>query len=243
MLAITGTGLAGLAGCFTVSETETEGSSGETTTDAPSTDTTTDGPAADTTVASEATDGTSSADAVTPTSDGTLPAPVAGDPDADVTVAVLEDFACPHCKTFNEDVYPDIRSEYIDPGTIRYEHHDFPIPVDESVSWEAPNAARTVQANLGDEAFFEYANLLFANQNSLGRDTYASLASEVGADGETVRRGAVRRRYNETVGTDRERGIEMGVRGTPAAFVNGEQVSTSFEALSSAIDDASSDST
>ena len=83
----------------------------------------------------------------TPTSTGAgagdlLPTPVAGDPDADVTVAVYEDYACPHCRTYSEEVFPQVEEIYLSAGTVRYEFHDFPIPVDETVSWQAASAAR-----------------------------------------------------------------------------------------------------
>lgn len=222
-----GAGISALAGCFTVSQNESEG-----------------GGAGTQTSTATATDTSERDDSGTATSDvELLPTPVAGDPDAAVTVAVYEDFACPHCQTFNQDVYPDLRSEYVEPGAIRYEHHDLPIPVDETVSWQAPNAARAVQATVGDDAFYEYVHLLFANQRSLGPNTYEALADEVGADGATVRSAAENRRYDATIQADRQQGIDAGVRGTPTAFVNGELVEATFDALRSAIDQSQSDST
>lgn len=224
MLTAGGTTLAVLAGCLTTSETGDDRDSDEAVNGTQTRDSGTTGTA-------------------TSTATETLPTPVAGNPDASVTVAVYEDFACPHCKTFDEEVLPQLWSEYIEPGEIRYEHRDFPIPVDETVSWQAPSAARAVQATAGDDAFFEYADLLFANQASLGPDTYASLAGEVDADGETVRNAAVERRYDPAVRAARQRGIDAGVKGTPTAFVNGQQVRATYEALSSAIGEAQSDST
>jgi protein-disulfide isomerase len=163
-----------------------------------------------------------------------LPPPVAGDPDADVTVAVYEDFACPHCKTFTEEEFPVIQSEYIDPGRIRYEHHDFPIPVHPEHSWDAANAARSVQARDGD--FWAYAKGLFANQSSLGPPLYEQLANQQELNGDGVRTDAADRRYRNTVRGDRSDGQDRGVGGTPAAFVNGEQVPASAAEIGAAID-------
>jgi len=175
----------------------------------------------------------------TPDTDGTLPAPVAGDPDADVTVAVFEDYACSHCATYSMEVFPQIASEYLEPGTIRYEFHDFPIPVDETVSWQAANAARAVQANAGSQAFFEYSEALFANRSTLGPSTYADLSDTV--DGGTVREAATDRTYDRTVREDRQRGLDRGVGGTPEVFVDGSKVEgASYDAVSSAIEAARS---
>lgn len=169
----------------------------------------------------------------------TLPAPVQGDPQANVTVAVYEDFACPHCQTYNFDVLPQLESEYIESGTIRYEHHDFPIPVDDPQSYYAANAARAVQDRAGDEPFWTYAQLLFENQSSLGTETYASLASEMDLDGTAISDAAANRTYESTVMGDRQQGIDRGVNATPTVFVAGNAVSEpTFSAISSAIESA-----
>ncbi|MDT3435310.1 thioredoxin domain-containing protein [Haloarcula sp. 1CSR25-25] len=173
-----------------------------------------------------------------------LSTPVAGDPEADVTVAVYEDYACPHCATYAESVFPQVREDYLTDGTVRYEFYDFPIPVDETVSWQAASAARAVQDNSGAEAFFTYSKRLFANQNQLGPDTYADLTEGLDVDGETVRAAATGELYRPTVSSDREAGIDRGVQGTPTVFVDDEPVEWSeiaYEPVRSAIEDARSD--
>ena len=173
-----------------------------------------------------------------------LSTPVAGDPEADVTVAVYEDYACPHCATYSESVFPQVREDYLADGTVRYEHHDFPIPVDEEVSWQAASAARAVQDNVGDEAFFTYSKRLFANQNQLGPGTYAELTEGLDVDGETVQAAATGELYRPTVSDDRDAGIDRGVQGTPTVFVNDERVEWSeiaYEPVRSAIEAARSD--
>ncbi|WP_136717976.1 DsbA family protein [Halorientalis salina] len=166
----------------------------------------------------------------------TLPRPIRGDPDADVTVMVFEDYACPHCATYSLDVAPEILSTYADPGDIRYEFYDFPIPVDEQVSWEAAIAARAVQATEGQDAFFEYSKALFEAQADLDRDAYERIASDAGLDGAAIRQAAVDRTHEPTVRADREFGQRAGVTGTPTVAVNQRVVDPTVEAISDAID-------
>ncbi len=183
------------------------------------------------------------ASTATPNTDGTLPTPVAGGPDADVTVAVYEDYACPHCGTYSLDVFPQLASEYLQPGTIRYEFHDFPIPVDETVSWEAANAARAVQAAAGAQAYFEYSEVLFANQSNLSPETYVSLADDIGVDGTTVRQAATDRTYDDAILAARQHGQDRGVSGTPTVFVDDSVVQwneIAYEPIRTAIEDAKS---
>lgn len=159
-------------------------------------------------------------------SEGTTPTkqletPVQGNPETAVTVAVFKDYACPHCQEYTASTYPALRDEFIDAGDIRYEFHDFPIPVDPETSWQAASAARTVQAIAGVDAFWQYQKRLFENQSSLDGEVYADLADGLGIDGELVRQGAEERRYEPTVYEDRQTGADMGVEGTPTVFVNG----------------------
>jgi protein-disulfide isomerase len=153
-----------------------------------------------------------------------LPSPVAGDPNADTTVTVFEDYACPHCRTFAVDVFPQLAREYLVDEAIRYEFHDFPIPVDSEVSPGAANAARAVQAAAGPQAYFVYSERLFRNQSKLGPSAYTALTDGLDADGETVRTAGTDRTYETTVRADRRYGRGLGVSGTPAVFVNGDPV-------------------
>lgn len=176
-----------------------------------------------------------------------MPTPVRGDADADVTVIVFEDFACPHCATFSTEVAPKIFENYASPGTIRYEHHDFPIPVSETWSWAAANAARSVQDTVGENAFFEYVHDLFANQNEYvnqgdaGYDFLGSTAADHGADAETVVRAAKGGKYEPVLKADRQKGADMGLDGTPEVYVNGEATDGyGYETVRAAIESARS---
>lgn len=166
-----------------------------------------------------------------------LPAPVAGDPGSDVTVMVFSDFACPHCARFEAEVLPRIESEYVEPGRIRYEHRDFPIPVDEEWSWAVANAARSVQDAAGDDAFFSYAKACFENQSSYDYDLLGSLAREVDVDGDRTVSDARDGTYRPVIEADRSLGVDLDLEGTPQVYVDRERLSNaSYAAVSAAID-------
>lgn len=168
---------------------------------------------------------------VTRDDNGLLPSPVAGDPDAEVTLAVFEDYACPHCANYNTDGAPSLTADYIDPGRIRYEHHDFPIPVANPGSWEAASAARAVQHRAGDEAFYDFAGDLFANYRRItteGPARYKSLADDIGLDGAAIREAAVSQAFEATVRRDRSDGIESDVSSTPTFVVDGTIVAAGW---------------
>jgi protein-disulfide isomerase len=165
-----------------------------------------------------------------------LSTPVKGDSDAGTTVTVFEDFACPHCRDYVLGTEPQIDSQFVQPGAVRYEHHDLPIPVDETISWQAASAARAVQDRAGDEAFFTYATRLYENQDSLAPEQYASLTDGLDVEGSFVRTAATNERYRNVVEADRQAGLDRGVEGTPAVFVNDQTVEASAGAISMAIE-------
>jgi len=168
-----------------------------------------------------------------------LSTPTLGPEDAPVTIAVYEDYACPHCKTYALNTLPKIRSEYVSEGIVRYEHHDFPIPVDERWSWQAASAARGVQETVDVEAFFDFSTALYENQGSFSLDLIASLAEEVDADPATIRTAADDEVYRPVLESDREQGLDAGVEGTPTVFVNGSDATRyDWDTVSRAIESA-----
>ncbi|ELZ71680.1 DSBA-like thioredoxin domain protein [Haloferax prahovense DSM 18310] len=175
-----------------------------------------------------------------------LPTPVIGAEDASVVVDVWEDFACPHCATFAVDVAPQLRSEYVSEGVVRYRHHDFPIPVDDWWSWKGASAARAVQDEADDETFFDFAHTLYENQSEFtGGDaegslsTLRSLADDADLDGCSVAAAASRERYRPLVEAERTEAVdERGFQGTPTVLVDGEQVAPRWSDLQSAVENA-----
>lgn len=174
-----------------------------------------------------------------------LPVPVAGDPDAGVTVMAFEDFACPHCRQYKAEVYPELKQSYIEPGEIRYEHHDFPIPVDSEWSWGIAGAARSVQDQAGDEAFWAFAERIYDHQGQYSNGVVAEVAGTVDevVDGEVEPDAVVTDvedgTYRGDLESERERGIEAGVESTPTIVVDGRTVDPLFDEIQSAIEDAS----
>ncbi|MES3162337.1 MAG: thioredoxin domain-containing protein [Halorubrum sp.] len=157
------------------------------------------------------------AEPVTP--DATFRAAI-GDPDADVVVQVFEDFTCGHCATYKLDHFPVIREEYIDPGQIRYEHWDFPIPVDEDWAHAVASAARGVGVRQGDEAFFGFTARIYESYGSYDLEAIGEAAEAVGDDPCAAMADAYHESAHGALEADREAGVARGVDGTPTVIVD-----------------------
>jgi protein-disulfide isomerase len=82
---------------------------------------------------------------------------VMGSPDAPVTVIEFASMTCPHCAAFATGVFPQLKSEYIDPGHVKYVFREFPL---DGVARVASALAR---CQTGDN-YFAFIDLIFANQ-------------------------------------------------------------------------------
>lgn len=158
-----------------------------------------------------------------PDEEDLLEVPTIGDPDADVTVTVYEDFGCPACGEYKLNTYPEVYERYIESEAISYEHRDFPIPADD---WSEPvaSAARSVQDQSDDETFFDFTAEIYRYMDQYSLDVIEQVADEVGVDGEQVRADADDVTYQDGLDADRAYGEQQGVEATPTVFVDGEHV-------------------
>ncbi|MEO1152782.1 MAG: DsbA family protein [Pseudomonadota bacterium] len=80
-----------------------------------------------------------------------------GNPDADVTVIEYASFTCPHCRTFHEGPFKDLKADYIDTGKIHFIYRE--VYFDRFGLW-----AGMVARCGGDERYFGLVDLIYQNQ-------------------------------------------------------------------------------
>lgn len=159
---------------------------------------------------------------------------IIGDKNAKLTLLEYSDFQCPFC----ERIHPTIKRLLEDyAGKIRVVYRHFPL---ESIHPEARPAAVASEcvAKLGgNDAFFKFADTLFANQAQLGSSYYPTAAKEAGVS-ENKFADCFAKNNSTAVQRDADEGLAAGVRGTPAIFVGDTLVSgaQSYEYFKSLID-------
>ena len=50
-----------------------------------------------------------------------------GSVNAKVTVKVFSSLTCPHCANFHENIFDELKKDYINENLVRFEHHSFPL--------------------------------------------------------------------------------------------------------------------
>ncbi len=117
---------------------------------------------------------------------------------------------------------PELYEKYVKDGRLKIEWRDFPYQGRESVY--AALAARAAQAQGG---FWEYHDLVYANQSSgnsggYNEESLTELAGEAGLDVERFKRDLADARYEAVVQSDFRQGQDLGISGTPTFIINGE---------------------
>src|SRR6202035_1248077 len=100
----------------------------------------------------------SAADVAKPVS---LPDMALGPANASVTITEFASMTCPHCAAFNAEVFPKIKSAYIDTGKIRYIFREFPLDI------KAAAGSMLARCIAKDDAgkYFAVIDMLFKQQN------------------------------------------------------------------------------
>lgn len=148
---------------------------------------------------------------------GFPPPAVRGNVDAVLEVVVFSDFQCPFC-ALAVPVLDSLFARHGDEVRLVYRH--YPLPIHE----HARRAAEAAVEAGRQDAFWEYHDLLFANQD---RQTAADLVEyadsldlEVEAFAEALGSGA----HAAAVEADVALGMALAVTGTPTFFIGGYRV-------------------
>lgn len=142
--------------------------------------------------------------------------PGKGPADAPIVIVEFSDFQCPFCKRFYDETYRQLLAAY--PDQIRFVYRHLPLT---SIHPEAfPSAEASMCAN-EQNAFWEYHDRLFADQDSLGRDLYRQIAADLKLDMTKFEDCLNNAKYKEAVQQDSDFAVNLGIRSTPTFFING----------------------
>lgn len=159
---------------------------------------------------------------------------VRGESNAAVTLVEFSDFQCAFCSLFHPTVI-QLLSEYS--GSVRWVYKHFPL---DAIHPQARPASEASECAAEQDKFWEFADALFENQSSLGSDYYSELASDLSLDIAKFDECVSSRKYKDRIESDYQLGLRLGVRGTPASFVNGELLvgAVPYASLKAAVDTA-----
>jgi protein-disulfide isomerase len=99
---------------------------------------------------------------------------ILGDPQAPVTIIEYASLTCPHCAQFHNEVLPQLKERYIEPGKVRMIYRDFPL------DQRALTAAALAHC-AGPDRYFSFLDVLFQTQASWAQaDDYVAGLKRLG---------------------------------------------------------------
>lgn len=160
-----------------------------------------------------------------------LPEMAIGDAKAPVTIVEFASMSCPHCAAFAQNVFPMLRSNYIDTGKVRYVFREFPLDIKAA---SASVLARCI-AGGNAEKYFGAIDTLFKLQDALmaqTKETMLSIGKQAGLDDKAVEDCVGDQSVMDKLSADETFAAkELKVDATPTFFINGKMVkgAMSFE--------------
>lgn len=141
--------------------------------------------------------------------------PARGPATAPVTIVMFSDFQCSACKA----THPLLeKAMAMFPGKIRFVVRDFPL---ESLHPNGFRAALAANAASAQGKFFEYTEVLYANQDALDDESLKKYAAELGLNVKQFEIDLNSEKNAAEVRKDMADGNKYGVSSTPTIFVNG----------------------
>jgi protein-disulfide isomerase len=154
-----------------------------------------------------------------------LPDMALGPADAKVTITEYASMTCPHCAAFNEQVFPKIKTEYIDTGKVRYIFREFPLDIKAAAGSMLSRCIANGDAN----KYFAVTDLLFKTQSDwVMKNTTEALTrigKQAGLSQQQVDDCLKDQALLDKIAADQKYASDvLKVDSTPTFFINGEKI-------------------
>ncbi len=166
-----------------------------------------------------------------------------GNPEAPVTVIEYASYTCPHCASFHQGTYKDLKEDYIDSGKINFVYRE--VYFDRYGLW-ASAIARCAET---PASFFGITDMLYKTQSTWARagdpaaivEELRKLGRLAGLNGDALEACLQDgQKLRTLVAWYQENAEEHGIRSTPSFVINGRTYSNmAYDEMKRIIDGAS----
>ncbi len=154
--------------------------------------------------------------------------PVIGNPDAPVKIVEFGDYKCPVCKRFAEEIFPQLKRDFLDTERVGLYFIDNPLLGEDSKT--ASMAGEAVYRQK-PEAFWSFYEAVYAHQG-LETDQWATVPFLVelakkevpDIDHARLEKELKDQAHKQAVEEDKKIAAKLGVDSVPALFINGKRV-------------------
>lgn len=184
---------------------------------------------------------------ITPIVSQTRPSPnwtSMGDPKAKVKIDIFEDFQCPACQYWTQDVEPLVAEELVATGKAYYTFHNYPFIDDRAPTKESDQSANAALCAADQGRFWDYHDIVYANWNGENQGAYndkrlVAFAESVGLDMNSFNTCFKASKFQGKIDEDLLYGKKLGLVATPSIYVNEKLIENpSFEEIKKAVEAA-----
>ena len=155
-----------------------------------------------------------------------------GNENARITVKVFSSLTCPHCASFHEKIFENLKKEYIDENIVKFEHHAFPLDL------AALNAEKIVRCASNPDTKFQLLTKIYKKQKewAVGSDISKinELLIKIGIDSgmnENKLKACLKNeKTQELILNERIKAQkEYNIRSTPTIYINDKKYEDKHE--------------
>ncbi|HSH02082.1 MAG TPA: thioredoxin domain-containing protein [Anaerolineae bacterium] len=146
-----------------------------------------------------------------------------GNPEAEVTIYEVSDYACGHCQDFNVGTAPQLDAQYVDTGLVRW------VSVPYALRNETVPVTNAALCANEQGAYFEFGHYLYTHfdEPDIRQESgVLRAAGDIGLDVDSFQQCVDNNRYVNTVINNIEAARDAGVQGTPTFFINEDLLRT-----------------
>jgi protein-disulfide isomerase len=164
-----------------------------------------------------------------------------GKPDAPVTVIEYFSLTCTHCAAFSRDTMPELRSQFIEPGKVRFVYRDYPL---DQLALTAAMVARA----LPPDRYEPFVSALLASQDRWAfargvnnTEELWKMAALAGMSRESFNSAISDNALKNFVLQEQDEGVKKWrVESTPSFIINGQKTAgaVGFDAFKKLLTDA-----
>ena len=144
---------------------------------------------------------------------------ILGNPAAPVVIVEYADFDCDYCKGFDSILHQIIANEGAG-GSVAWVYREFPLTELHPNALKHAEAAECIAQVAGNDAFWKFADALFANQPT-DPSRYGVLAAAAGAPADAFAScySNAASTVDARISADRQNALDSGAQGTPYSLI------------------------
>jgi protein-disulfide isomerase len=147
-----------------------------------------------------------------------------GKPNAPVTVIEFFSLTCTHCAAFSRETMPQVKSQFVEPGKVRFVYRDFPLD-------QLALMAAMIARSLPPDRYEPFVTALFASQDRWAfargvnnTEELWKMAALAGMNRETFNSAISDNALKNFILQEQDEAVKKwGVESTPTFIINGQK--------------------